>query len=98
MLCRRLNPWVRLLVLVCAVADHGMARVDECALLASQFQIVFNHQRHQLRKLDLGLPAQLGAGLGGVSQQVIYFRGPEVARIGLDMLFPIESTESGSSV
>jgi hypothetical protein len=55
-----------------------------------QFQIIIRHQLHEAIESDSWFPAELAAGFGWIAQEQIDFGRTEIARIDLDVLFPVE--------
>src|SRR5260221_9420546 len=68
----------------------GEAGVGERALARRQVQIVLDHQGDQLLEAQRRLPAEDTPRLGGIALQGVDLGRPEVARIDLDMLLPVQ--------
>src|SRR5690606_11454396 len=65
--------------------------IAQRALLPCQLQGMRGPPADKLSERVLGCPAELRAGPGRVALEVVHLGGPDVARIGLDILAPVEA-------
>src|SRR5215471_4738329 len=71
--------------------DYAMTGIRKCLFLTSQFHVVFDHHTYQISKCGSRSPFQLVASLGSVSPKVVYFGGPQVARVQFHMTVPVDA-------
>ena len=67
-----------------------MAGLAENQLLLGQLEVRVDHHGRQGADVDLGLPAQDAAALGGIALEEVHLGGAEVAGIDLHVLLPVQ--------
>src|SRR5262245_55694896 len=82
-------------LIICAAKRRLLLAVDSyqstSQFVFEELNVGVNHERNQFGKENLWLPPKHSLSLGRIAAQVIYFRGPIVAWIELNILVPVKS-------
>src|SRR5579871_4953961 len=73
-----------------AARGRGVARGLERTLLLREAEIMLGHHADELGKADARAPAEPLARLAGIALERVDLGRPQIARIELDMLLPVE--------